>query len=130
MQQRKQLHLSPNDQGNQGFKFAILVAPFMSRSSQHAKWFSLGQGENGEKHERTAAAAVCSKVEIPTLHVMGETDKVIEKEMSEHILDFFQDPEILVHPGGHFVPATGAQKKVYVDFLARMKDICLKEDKK
>ena len=88
----------------------------MSRSSQHAKWFSLGQEGN--------------KVDLPTLHVMGETDKVIEKEMSEHILDYFADPEILVHPGGHFVPATGVQKKVYVDFLNRMKAICLNEEEK
>ena len=81
------------------FGFAIMVAPFKSRSCQHNRWF---EGP---------------RVRIPTLIVIGDDDKVIEREMSDAILETFHEPVILRHPGGHFVPATGKQKQVYIDFL-------------
>ncbi|ESP03179.1 hypothetical protein LOTGIDRAFT_224587 [Lottia gigantea] len=81
--------------------FAIMVASFKSRSIPHCKLYE-------------------KKVTIPTLHVFGDTDKVIPKEMSEELLVHYENPVILEHPGGHFIPASSPQKKVYVDFLERM----------
>lgn len=74
LQEKKKLSYS--------FNFAILVAAFRSRSIQHCELFD---------------GSVL--VKIPTLHVIGDTDKVIEKEMSEDILPIFSDKEVLNHPG-------------------------------
>ena len=41
--------------------------------------------------------------------------------MSEDLLQYFSDPIILNHTGGHFIPASSAQKKTYIDFLESMK---------
>ena len=40
--------------------------------------------------------------------------------MSEDLLQYFEDPVTLQHPGGHFIPAAGPQKKVYLEFLDKM----------
>ena len=80
-----------------------------------------------------------TKVSIPTLHVFGDTDRysiiltsdsvililiirVIEKEMSEELLPYFENVDILRHSGGHFVPATGEQKKTFVTFFDKMQE--------
>jgi len=99
--------------GNLGtnFKFCILVAGFVSRTLQHRELF-LALQQSGE----------C--VIIPTLHVFGDTDKVIEKDMSEDMLQFFASPDIIRHPGGHFVPATGEHKKGFPVFLEKMQQMC------
>lgn len=85
------------------FDFAILVAGYKSRQSSHQNFYS-------------------TPISIPTLHVYGDTDKVIPKEMSEDLLQYFVEPNILQHEGGHFIPASAPQKKVYTEFLQRMLD--------
>ncbi|XP_022086799.1 esterase OVCA2-like [Acanthaster planci] len=80
------------------FKFAILVASFRSLSSNHAAFYA-------------------NPINCPTLHVFGDTDGVIPRESSEDLLPVFVNPQILNHPGGHFVPASAPQKKVYLEFL-------------
>ncbi|KXJ28132.1 esterase OVCA2 [Exaiptasia diaphana] len=88
------------DQGLFHFDFAILVASFKSRSSAHDVYYQ-------------------KPITCPTLHVYGDTDKVIPKENSEELAKLFVDPVILNHAGGHFVPASSAQKKVYLEFLEK-----------
>jgi len=95
---------------NSSFKFCIIVAGFVSRTLQHRSVY-LAMQQSG------------ISVTIPTLHVFGDTDKVIEKEMSEDLLQFFADPDIIRHPGGHFVPATGEQKKGFNVFLEKMQQL-------
>ncbi|XP_063235121.1 esterase OVCA2 isoform X2 [Bacillus rossius redtenbacheri] len=93
------------------FDFAILVAGFVSQCSLHEKYYS-------------------GQVSIPTLHVIGETDSVIPKEMSEALMAHFKDPVVLAHPGGHFVPATGELRSAYVAFIeARLQElaVCLSD---
>lgn len=85
------------------FRFAILVAGFRSRSSPHDALYE-------------------KKIAIPTLHVFGETDKVIPKDMSEDLLQYYKDAVTLQHQGGHFIPAGSQEKKVYLKFLANMKE--------
>lgn len=83
------------------FDFAIFVAGFKSRQKPHTDLYN-------------------RIITIPSLHVFGDTDKVIEKEMSEHLLQYFKDPKILQHKGGHFIPASGPQKNGYLEFLDNM----------
>jgi len=91
------------------FKFCILVAGFVSRTLSHKEQFS-GLVDND------------NKISLPTLHVFGQTDRVIEGEMSEELQTYFSSVETLRHSGGHFVPATGEDKKVFVNFLVKMQN--------
>lgn len=86
------------EQGYLSFKFAILVAAFKSRSSGHSIYYT-------------------EPITCPTLHVFGDTDRVIPKENSEDLLKHFSNHTTLNHPGGHFVPTQAPQKKVYIEFL-------------
>ena len=51
--------------------------------------------------------------------------------MSEELLQQFEDSEIIVHSGGHHVPASAAERKGYVAFLEeRRKELKLLEERK
>lgn len=82
------------------FSFAILCAGFKSKSTEHSKYY-------GEK------------ITCPVLHVYGDTDKVIPKEMSIELQSIFDDSTVLNHAGGHYIPATAPDRKVYQAFLDR-----------
>lgn len=82
------------------FKFGILVAGFKSGQSQHAVYYDLN-----------------SKINMPTLHIIGETDKVIPKLMSENLLEYFLNTKVFVHPGGHCVPVNADAKNSIIEFL-------------
>lgn len=82
------------------FRFAILVAGFQSACKEHQKFYS-------------------APLQIPSLHVFGLEDRVIPDNMSRELLPSFQDPQVLTHPGGHFVPAASVQRQSYQDFLMR-----------
>lgn len=40
--------------------------------------------------------------------------------MSKALAEGFLEPEIAVHSGGHYLPASSLQKKVYQDFIKAM----------
>ncbi|KAI3373760.1 hypothetical protein L3Q82_022345, partial [Scortum barcoo] len=82
------------------FRFAIIVAGFRSACREHQKFYS-------------------APLQIPSLHVFGLEDRVIPDNMSRELLPSFQDPQVLTHPGGHFVPAASAHRQTYQDFLKR-----------
>lgn len=82
------------------FRFAILVAGFPSACTEHNRFYS-------------------APIQIPSLHVFGQEDRVIPDNMSVELLPSFQDPQTLRHPGGHFVPAASAHRQTYLDFLKR-----------
>ncbi|XP_066492328.1 esterase OVCA2 isoform X2 [Tiliqua scincoides] len=80
------------------FDFAILIAGFKSRATPHQSYYQ-------------------ESITVPSLHVLGETDRVIPAEMSRELASVFMEPVILTHPGGHFMPASPPQKKAYLEFL-------------
>ncbi|XP_055513629.1 esterase OVCA2 [Leucoraja erinacea] len=82
------------------FNFAILVAGFRSRCKLHDHFYK-------------------ESIILPTLHVFGETDRVIPGELSRELSTTFVNPVVLTHTGGHFVPASAAQKQVYFEFLEK-----------
>jgi len=86
------------DERFQALCCAIFVAGYRSRQTAHQELYA-------------------DLVTIPTLHVIGDTDQVIPRAMSDDMLRNFQDPVVLRHDGGHFVPSKSAQKSAYVDFL-------------
>ncbi|XP_017292766.1 esterase OVCA2 [Kryptolebias marmoratus] len=82
------------------FRFAVLVAGFRSACKEHEKFYA-------------------APLQIPSLHVFGLEDRVIPDTMSRELLPSFHDPQVLIHPGGHFVPAASAHRQTYQDFLKR-----------
>lgn len=82
------------------FKFAVLVAGFKSGQTQHEVFFPLDP-----------------KCSVPTLHVIGEADKVIPCEMSTSLLQYFNNPRVFRHSGGHFVPVNSEAKNAFIDFF-------------
>uniref|UniRef100_A0A8C5MQ55 Esterase OVCA2 n=1 Tax=Leptobrachium leishanense TaxID=445787 RepID=A0A8C5MQ55_9ANUR len=80
------------------FDFAMLVAGFKSRALEHEEFYQ-------------------QPITIPSLHVYGETDRVIPGSMSQELALCFEKPVTLTHAGGHYVPASAPLKKVYFEFL-------------
>ncbi|CAI5794617.1 Esterase OVCA2 [Podarcis lilfordi] len=80
------------------FDFAIVVAGFKSQAAPHQGYYQ-------------------EPIVVPSLHVLGETDRVIPAEMSRQLASCFAEPVSLIHTGGHFVPASAPQKKAYLEFL-------------
>nr|CAI5831627.1 unnamed protein product [Callosobruchus analis] len=80
------------------FSFAVLASGFKSGSLPHLKYYS-------------------DRINLPSLHIFGENDKIIPTEMSEALSNSFEDPVIVRHPGGHFLPASAAQKHQYQKFF-------------
>ncbi|KAM4043994.1 esterase OVCA2 [Anomaloglossus baeobatrachus] len=80
------------------FDFAILFGGFKSRATEHAHFYK-------------------EAITVPSLHVYGDTDRVIPGEMSQELAAHFVNPLLHSHPGGHYIPVCAAQKKVYFPFL-------------
>uniref|UniRef100_A0A182JQD1 Serine hydrolase domain-containing protein n=1 Tax=Anopheles christyi TaxID=43041 RepID=A0A182JQD1_9DIPT len=79
-------------------QFAVLASGFRSGSLVHLNYYE-------------------NKVQVPSLHIFGETDEIITKDMSESLAETFLDPEIVTHPGGHYFPAQASLKETYVEFF-------------
>lgn len=82
------------------FRFAVIVAGFRSACQEHQVFYS-------------------APLQIPSMHVFGLEDRVIPDNMSRDLLLTFQEPVVLIHPGGHFIPATAAHRESYQNFLKR-----------
>ncbi|KAG8233020.1 hypothetical protein J437_LFUL013689 [Ladona fulva] len=80
------------------FQFAVIVAGFKSLCTPHGKYYA-------------------DIIRLPSLHVFGETDGIIGTESSEDLLKAFENPVVIKHPGGHYMPASSQQKPYYIEFL-------------
>jgi pimeloyl-ACP methyl ester carboxylesterase len=87
------------------FKFAILICGFKSNQSQHDHFYK--NSETGED----------LKIQTPSLHIIGEEDKVIPKEAALNLTNYFVEPIVFKHEAGHFIPSNSASKSVYIDFI-------------
>ncbi|KAJ8724619.1 hypothetical protein PYW08_016093 [Mythimna loreyi] len=81
------------------FKFAIFTSGFRSGSLVHKGFYD-------------------EEITLPSLHVYGESDSIIPKEMSESLINLFIKPVVAEHSGGHYVACSGAIKDAYQDFLS------------
>ncbi|XP_034360832.1 esterase OVCA2 [Arvicanthis niloticus] len=58
-----------------------------------------------------------SPMSLPSLHVFGDTDRVIPSQESMQLASRFLDAVTLTHSGGHFIPAAASQRQAYLKFL-------------
>lgn len=54
---------------------------------------------------------------LPSLHVFGDTDRVIPSQESVQLASRFTGAITLTHSGGHFIPAAAPQRQAYLKFL-------------
>ncbi|OMJ13553.1 Ovarian cancer-associated gene 2 protein-like protein [Smittium culicis] len=58
---------------------------------------------------------------ISSLHVIGTADTVITNDQSRDLADrLFDQPQLIVHEGGHFLPSTREYTNKYKDFLSKL----------
>ncbi|KAG7387614.1 Family of serine hydrolases 3 [Phytophthora pseudosyringae] len=62
------------------------------------------------------------KVDMPSLHIIGETDAVVDNERSLALKDFFVNPKVLMHPGGHYIPTNKEPKDAYRAFFKELRE--------
>lgn len=63
-------------------------------------------------------------VDFPTLHIIGDDDQVICREMSDEMLTYFNPEKTVVarHEGGHIIPTKGDVKTAITEFINKMKE--------
>ncbi|KAL0466503.1 dihydrofolate reductase [Neurospora intermedia] len=57
------------------------------------------------------------KVRTPTLHVLGSLDTVVEESRSRRLIEACEEPAVVVHPGGHYVPVNKEWVAPLVGFI-------------
>ena len=72
------------------FDFCILVSGFVP-DTHREKYTSVGD----------------ERIQVPSLHITGDKDSIIESSRSKDLAKFFLDGEVCQHPGGHYLPYTG-----------------------
>ncbi|XP_048222160.1 esterase OVCA2 [Perognathus longimembris pacificus] len=58
-----------------------------------------------------------SPLSLPSLHVFGDSDRVIPSQESVQLAGRFPEAVTLTHSGGHFIPAAASQRQAYLKFL-------------
>lgn len=88
------------------FKFAIHVSAFQSLTSSHVALYDrLGD----------------QKMNIPSLHIVGETDQVVDHIRSEELATkYYENPFIVRHSGGHTVPSQTLYRFKYLEFISSL----------
>ena len=82
------------------FDFAMMVGGFASNDGSHA-----------DLYQRKAQYG------LPSVHIFGTSDFVVPNSHSDHLADFFKDPLILQHSGGHVVPGDPQVRRSVATFL-------------
>ena len=57
------------------------------------------------------------RIIIPSLHIMGDQDKLIPLKSSLALMETYQDPVRHTHPGGHHVPVKAVDVPMYLQFF-------------
>jgi ribosome-binding ATPase YchF (GTP1/OBG family) len=57
-------------------------------------------------------------LDIPSLHIWGETDRLVTPEQSKANLRYYRHYVSISHPGGHHVPMQAQYRKAIMDFVA------------
>ncbi|KAL3271155.1 hypothetical protein HHI36_021653 [Cryptolaemus montrouzieri] len=80
------------------FNFAIIISGFKSKALPHLKYYS-------------------EIINLPSMHVIGDNDRIIPRDMSDALSECFEDALIVRHTGGHIVPVSSDQKEHYENFV-------------
>jgi pimeloyl-ACP methyl ester carboxylesterase len=87
------------------FRFAIIAATNKGPEIEHQTFYSL------EK-----------KINMPTLHMIGSSDKIILLNSSLELTNYFVDPKVFIHDCGHCIPVNAETKVELASFFNCMYD--------
>lgn len=85
--------------GGRPLKFAVVYSGFFAPDAAGLSWL----------YE--------PKVRTPTLHFIGSLDTVVEEDRSRGLVARCEDPVVVVHPGGHYVPVSKEWVNPLVGFV-------------
>jgi hypothetical protein len=107
---------------SQGGCMAAMLASAMEEgravgAPEHERWVSAVRAANGGRPLKFAviysgfyavpedlAWLYNPPIRTPTLHFLGSLDTVVDESRSQGLVERCQDPVVLTHPGGHYVP--------------------------
>ncbi|KAJ0167991.1 Dihydrofolate reductase [Colletotrichum tanaceti] len=89
--------------GGRPFKFAVVYSGFFAPPDE-LRW------------------AYEPRIKTPTLHFLGSLDTVVEESRSRGLVDRCEDPLVVVHPGGHYVPITKEWAMPLIGFIKKIAD--------
>ncbi|RHY27020.1 hypothetical protein DYB32_008912 [Aphanomyces invadans] len=58
-----------------------------------------------------------SPLRLPSLHILGEQDDLISVEKSQALAAQFDNPVLLTHPGGHYIPTQKDPRTIWKTFF-------------
>lgn len=58
---------------------------------------------------------------MPTLFIVGDTDAVITRPMSDELIELYNDNTVIRHTGGHYIPTLTPYKDTVAAFFDRFK---------
>ncbi|KAJ5015527.1 Dihydrofolate reductase [Colletotrichum sp. SAR 10_99] len=62
------------------------------------------------------------KIKTPTLHFLGSLDTVVEESRSQGLVERCEEPMVVVHPGGHYVPISKEWAMPLIGFIKKIAD--------
>ena len=90
-----------------------------SISSQHSLKFAMIY--SGFKVLDTRCEAFFSPmITTPTCHFIGSLDTVVEEGRSRALIEACKSPQVIIHPGGHFLPSQKAWLDAAIVFLSSL----------
>lgn len=89
--------------GGQPFKFAAIYSGFFA-PPEELKW------------------AYEPKITTPTLHFIGSLDTVVDESRSQGLAERCEEPMVVVHPGGHYVPISKEWAMPLIGFIKKIVD--------
>lgn len=96
--------------GGRPLKFAVVYSGFFAPDAAGLAWLYEPQ------------------VRTPTLHFVGSLDTVVEEDRSRGLVARCEDPVVVVHPGGHYVPVSKEWVSPLVGFVRRWSEDDADED--
>ncbi|KAI8331667.1 serine hydrolase FSH [Chlamydoabsidia padenii] len=69
--------------------------------------------------QSTKIKTPASQIKNKSFHLIGELDTVVKKEDMLELADRYENPTVIHHPGGHFVPFINDVKQALPSFLLR-----------
>jgi predicted esterase len=94
--------------------------PLRKLLSESQKLPSVGIFYSGFKSTFAEYQSVYGRgIDVPTLHIMGEKDRVVTLEKAQTLVDVCQNAIILKHKGAHDIPTSAEDQAIIVDFLRK-----------
>ena len=94
---------------NVDFKFVIIAATSKSIQNELDKYYDSNR-----------------KIDLPSLHIIGKNDKLVEYTKALELTEYFKKPKIYIHELGHCIPSKKNDILIYSEFLNEMNDYCKK----